>query len=175
MVQGHASGAPYLTRIPNLEDLRPVFSERETSHSPTNRVAVWRTRGPFVDLLTPKGDRRVTNFSAHSRAVMIRKWRTRGNRSFLSRVHEHTMVNAFKSLRVGFLRSVQACPNSTEESGGTPRSALQKAQVDRRNFSRMSQTGQRGCWRGSAGRGRVPHHVFRPKRQQQKIAPEMDK
>ncbi len=30
---------PYLTRIPNVEDLRPVFSERETSHSPTNRVA----------------------------------------------------------------------------------------------------------------------------------------
>ncbi len=45
------------------------------------------------------------------------------------------------------------CPNSTEESGGTPRSAVLKVLVDRRNFSRMSQTCQRGV-------GRVPHHVF---------------
>ncbi len=88
---------PYLTRIPNLEDLRPVFSERETSHSPTNRVAVWRTRSPFVDLLTPKGGRRVTKlFRPLEGTVTIRKWRTRVNQTFLSRVHVVTMVNPFK-------------------------------------------------------------------------------
>ncbi len=88
---------PYLTRIPNLEDLRPVFSEWETYHSPTNRVEVWWTCGPFFDLLTPKGGRRVTKlFRPLEGTVTIRKWRTRVNRTFLSRVHEVTMVNPFK-------------------------------------------------------------------------------
>ncbi len=107
--------------------------------------------------------------------MTIRKWRTRGNRSFLSRVHEHTMVNAFKKFESGIF--LEVCKHAQFDRGvrGTPRSALQKAQVDRRNFSWTSQTGQRGRWRGPAGRGRVPHHVFRPKRQQQKNGPEMDK
>ncbi len=84
-------------RLQSFEVLRPIVSERETSHSPTNRVAVWWTCGPFFDLLTPKRGGRITKlFHPLEGTITMLKWRTRVNRTFLSRVHKVTMVNPFK-------------------------------------------------------------------------------
>ncbi len=97
--------------------------------------------------------------------MTISKWRTRGNRSFLSRVHEHTMVNAFKKFESGiFLEVCKHAQIRQRSQGDTPERSTDSAGRSKELFSDVP-----------AERGRVPHHVFRPKRQQQKNGPEMDK
>ncbi len=167
---------PYLTRIPNLEDLQPVFSERETSHSPTNRVAVWRTRSPFVDLLTPKGGRRVTKlFRPFEGTVTIRKWRTRGNRSFLSRVHEHTMVNAFKKFESGiFLEVCKHAQIRQRSQGDTPERSTESAGRSKELFSDVTNRPKGALARASGTRACTPSR-FQAKTPTTKNGPEMDK
>ncbi len=100
LVPGTCVRGPLLNRIPNLRTY-DLSSPNGDVPLATNLVAVWQTRGPFFDLLTPKGGRRVTKlFHPLEGTVTIRKCRTRVNRSLLSCVHEHTMVNAFKKVEM---------------------------------------------------------------------------